>query len=68
MLYSYQIICRGTQQPVDRGEFDAPDISTACIHAQTVPVLTHNRGETFDVRVIDANGADVWKGPHLRSR
>jgi hypothetical protein len=67
MLYSYQITCRGTQQPIDRGEFEASDVSAACIHAQTVPV-THNRGEAFDVRVIDAAGADVWSGPHLRSR
>jgi len=66
MQYSYRIISRDTRQPIDWGSFDAPDISAACIHAQTIPVL--GNGEAFDVRVIDASGTDVWTGPHLRSR
>jgi hypothetical protein len=64
MLYTYQLISRGTQQPIDWGRFDAPDFSTACVRAQTVPF---SDGEACDVRLTDASG-EVWTGRHLRSR
>jgi hypothetical protein len=71
MLWSYEIIPIGKDQPVDRGSFDAPTFADAKTRATTVPVLTappeYSEETDFEVRILDGRGKEVWRGAYAGS-
>jgi hypothetical protein len=63
--FSYEICPRGGGPPIDCHSFDAPDLQIARELAQTVPAPAYEGSDELDVRLMDANGQEVWRGPWL---
>jgi hypothetical protein len=66
MLWSYEIIPLGKEQPVERGNLDAPTLEVAQKLATTGALLDAPlQYEHFEVRIFDGARKEVWRGPYL---
>jgi hypothetical protein len=65
MRWSYELVPVGGHHRLASGSFEAPHLEAAKRYAQTVSNPTVSADAELDVRILDGDGGEVWRGTYV---